>query len=238
MPARKPPLQSGQAAVGVDALIALPGAPGSIIRGTFVTGGAYQTGTGIGQVIDGKYAEGGKNIALGSLAVFGGVAGSKVVDKPGGGIISPESSIWQTGKIGNSFTKSEGSLTGAVTKLEAGMTQENIRSLNRENESAQMLSKSGFYVEQNPKVAGDKKPDYRINGEIFDNYAPKSSSVRNVWSGIKEKIDKGQTENVVINISDTKVSVPALQQQLTNWPIMGLDKVIVVDKSGNVIRIK
>lgn len=72
-------VQSGQAAVGVDALIALPGAPGSIIRGTFVTGGAYQTGTGIGQVIDGKYAEGGKNIALGSLAVFGGVAGVKLL---------------------------------------------------------------------------------------------------------------------------------------------------------------
>ncbi|CNC67803.1 adhesin [Yersinia similis] len=117
-------VQSGQAAVGVDALIALPGAPGSIIRGTFVTGGAYQTGKGIGQVIDGKYAEGGKNIALGSLAVFGGVAGSKVVDKPGGGIISPKSSIWQTGKIGNTIAKSDGLLTGHVTKTTPQMTND------------------------------------------------------------------------------------------------------------------
>nr|WP_308808481.1 hypothetical protein [Providencia sp. PROV011] len=118
------------------------------------------------------------------------------------------------------------------------MTKENIRSLNRENESAQILSKSGFHVEQNPIVAGKKDPDYRINGEIFDNYAPKSGSVRNIHSEVKRKVTSGQTTNVVINMSDTTVSVPAIQQQLTKWPIVGLDKVIVVDKSGNAIRIK
>ncbi|MEQ4454236.1 hypothetical protein ABNT06_22880 [Kosakonia sacchari] len=83
-----------------------------------------------------------------------------------------------------------------------------------------------------------KDPDYRVNGEIFDNYAPSSSSVRNIWSGIKEKINSGQTQNVVINMSDTKVPLPVLQQQLSKWPIMGLDKVIVVDKSGNAVRVK
>lgn len=57
-------------------------------------------------------------------------------------------------------------------------------------------------------------------------------------SGVKEKIGSGQTTNVVINMSDTKVSVPALQQQLTKWPIMGLEKVVIIDKSGNTIRIK
>ncbi|WP_196302247.1 hypothetical protein [Yersinia pseudotuberculosis] len=118
------------------------------------------------------------------------------------------------------------------------MTKENIRSLNRENESAQILAKSGFHVEQNPIVSGRKNPDYKINGEIFDNYAPKSSSVRNIWTEVKGKIDKRQTNNVVINMSDTKVSAPELQRQLTKWPIMGLDKVIVIDKSGNAIRVK
>lgn len=39
-------------------------------------------------------------------------------------------------------------------------------------------------------------------------------------------------------MSDTKVSVPELQQQLTKWPIMGLDKVIIIDKSGNAVRVK
>ena len=64
-------------------------------------------------------------------------------------------------------------MTGHVTKVTPQMTKENIRSLNRENESAQILSKSGFHVEQNPAVLGNKDPDYRINGEIFDKYAPK-----------------------------------------------------------------
>ncbi|HHQ6582042.1 TPA: hypothetical protein ACSTJ2_004078 [Serratia fonticola] len=118
------------------------------------------------------------------------------------------------------------------------MTKENIRSLNRENESAQILSQSGFYVEQNPSIAGRKNPDYRINGEIFDNYAPKSSNVRNIYSEVKRKVVTGQTTNVVINMADTKVSLPTLQSQLNQWPIMGLDKVIVIDKAGNAIWIK
>ncbi|USR65132.1 VENN motif pre-toxin domain-containing protein [Providencia stuartii] len=88
-------VQSGQAAVGADALVALPGVPGSIIRGTLIAGGSYQTGTGIGQVIEGNYTDGGINIGLGSLAVFGGIAGNKVVEKPTGGIVSPETTIVQ-----------------------------------------------------------------------------------------------------------------------------------------------
>lgn len=231
-------VQSGQAAVGTDVLVALPGVPGSIIRNTLIAGGSYQTGTGIGQVIEGNYTEGGINIGLGSLAVFGAIAGNKVVEKPTGGIVFPETNVWQTGTIGNAIPKSEGSLTGHVTKTTPQMTKENIRSLDRENESAQILSKSGFHVEQNPIVAGKKDPDYRINGEIFDNYAPKSGSVRNIWTEVKGKINEGQTNNVVINMSDTKVSAPELQQQFTKWPIMGLDKIIIIDKTGNAIRVK
>lgn len=232
-------VQSGQAALGTDALLALPGAPGIIARSTLAAGGGYQTGTGIGQVVDGNYGEGALNIGLGTAAIFGGITGNNVIGKTDGAIASlGNSNIWQTGSIGNVITKSEGALTGPVTKMESGMTKENIRSLNRENESAKILSQSGFYVEQNPSIAGRKNPDYRINGEIFDHYAPKSSSVRNIWTEVKGKIDEGQTTNVVINISDTKVSMKALQNQFSQWPVLGMDKLIVIDKSGNAIRVK
>lgn len=232
-------VQSGQAALGTDALLALPGAPGIIARSTLAAGGGYQTGTGIGQVVDGNYGEGALNIGLGTATIFGGVAGNNVIGKTDSAIASPgNSSIWQAGSIGNVIAKSEGALTGPVTKMESGMTKENIRSLNRENESAKILSQSGFYVEQNPSVAGNKNPDYRINGEIFDHYAPKSSSVRNIWTEVKGKIDEGQTTNVVINISDTKVSMKALQNQFSKWPVLGMDKLIIIDKSGNAIRVK
>ncbi|MBN6362041.1 hypothetical protein JZM27_12435 [Providencia huaxiensis] len=228
-----------QAMIGTDALLAGPGRASQLMRLALISGGSYQTGTGLAQIADGKIADGLINVGLGGLAVSGGYLGNKVTTgKPSGGIVSPESNVWQTGTIGNVITKSDGLLTGHVTKVTPQMTKENIRSLNRENESAQILSKSGFHVEQNPAVLGNKDPDYRINGEIFDNYAPKSSSVRNIWSEVKGKIDKGQTNNVVINMSDTKVSVPELQQQLTKWPIMGLDKVIIIDKSGNAVRVK
>ncbi len=232
-------VQSGQAAVGTDALMVLPGVPGALVRGTVAAGGAYQTGTGVGQIADGNYGEGALNIGLGTAAIFGSVAGQSTISKPNGTIVTPgDASIWQNSTIGNAIAKSEGVLTGRQTPIDQKMTHENIRSLNRENESAQILSQSGFHVEQNPYVPGRKDPDYRINGEIFDNYAPSSSSVRNIWSGVKEKIDSGQTKNVVINMSDTNVSIPALQQQLSKWPIMGLNKVIIIDKSGNVVRIR
>ncbi|MDE1479832.1 hypothetical protein KKJ01_16740 [Xenorhabdus bovienii] len=231
-------IQSGQAIIGADALMILPGNPGLLARGTLVASGAHQAGTGIGQMIEGQYGEGATNIGLGSLVIFGHAAANKAVTNANGAIVSPSNNIWQTGAIGNAITKSEGVLTEPVTKVTPQMTKENIRSLNRENESAQILAQSGFHVEQNPHILGRKNPDYRINGEVFDNYAPKSGSVRNIWTGVKEKVDKEQTRNVVINMSDTKVSLPVLQEQFTKWPIMGLDKVIIIDKSSNAIRVK
>ncbi|MEN4890618.1 VENN motif pre-toxin domain-containing protein [Erwinia billingiae] len=82
-------VQSGQAALGTDALLALPGAPGIIARSTLAVGGGYQTGIGIGQVVDGKYGEGALNIGLGTAAIFGGVAGNSVITKTETAIVSP-----------------------------------------------------------------------------------------------------------------------------------------------------
>ena len=82
-------VQSGQAALGTDALLALPCAPGIIARSTLAAGGGYQTGTGIGQVVDGNYGEGALNIGLGTAAIFGGVAGNSLITKTETGIVSP-----------------------------------------------------------------------------------------------------------------------------------------------------
>lgn len=108
----------------------------------------------------------------------------------------------------------------------------------RENESAQILANNGYHVEQNPIIPGLKNPDYKINGEIFDNIAPKTNSVRNIYDRALEKINAGQTKSVVINLADTKVSVGDLQKQFNDWPMKGLDKVIVIDQSGKPTRIK
>ncbi|WP_392558254.1 CdiA C-terminal domain-containing protein [Orbus mooreae] len=131
-----------------------------------------------------------------------------------------------------------GSLTGFQTKLPSNATAENIRSLVRENETAKILSQNGYHVEQNPITSGAKNPDYKINGEIFDNYAPSSSNIRNIWREVDKKVQKGQTNSVVINLADSKATVIDLQRQFIDWPIKGLDKVIVIDQSGKIVKIK
>ncbi|MGV8001695.1 hypothetical protein QPK14_06015 [Photorhabdus temperata subsp. temperata] len=115
-------VHSGQAAVGTDALMALPGTPGTLIRGSLVAGGSYQTGTGIGQVIDGKYADGMTNMSLGSLAIFGGVAGNKAVTKPTDGIISPNKlTIQESSRVLDKKTHTSiPKVTAELTEKETG----------------------------------------------------------------------------------------------------------------------
>jgi len=240
-------VQSGQAAIGTDALLALPGAPGIIARSTLAAGGGCQAGTGIGQVIDGNYSNGALNIGLGTAAIFGSMAAQSAISKPGGtNFISGDTSLSRNSTIGNAEAAAAdnvgnattGSLSGQPTKLPPNASAENIRSLQRENEGAVILSQNGYHVEQNPVTAGVKNPDYKNNGEVFDNIAPKTNSVRNIYDRALEKVNSGQTNNVVINLADTKASVSDLQKQFSDWPIKGLEKVIVIDQSGKPIRIK
>ncbi|MDM5148238.1 hypothetical protein [Aeromonas salmonicida] len=72
-------IQSGQAAVGTDALLALPGNLGTILRSSVAAGGAYQAGTGVGQLIEGQNVDGLINAGLGTAAIFGSVAANKVI---------------------------------------------------------------------------------------------------------------------------------------------------------------
>jgi hypothetical protein len=61
--------------------------------------------------------------------------------------------------------------TGNPTFINEKEAPENKLALQRENESARTLARTGYAIEQNPTVPGDKNPDYRIEGKIFDNLA-------------------------------------------------------------------
>ena len=50
-----------------------------------------------------------------------------------------------------------------------------------------------------------------------------------------KKIDKGQTKNVVINISDSNINIGTLKTQFAKFPIDGLENIIVIDKNSNII---
>lgn len=108
------------------------------------------------------------------------------------------------------------------------------RSIQRENDSADILAREGYDVEQNPTVDGLMNPDYRINGEIYDNYAPSTDNPRNIWSEVHGKIERGQTQNVVINLQDSAVDLDALRQQFSDWPIEGLNDIVVIQPNGTV----
>ncbi len=125
---------------------------------------------------------------------------------------------------------------GHSTRIREQDDAETKRSLQRENESATTLAKAGYKVEQNPGVPGDKNPDYKIEGEVFDNYAPKTANARNIASEIQGKIDKEQTERVVLNLADSNVDPEKLRAQLRDWPIEGLKEIKVIDKNGNVVN--
>ncbi|MBS0221260.1 MAG: hypothetical protein JSR91_11015 [Proteobacteria bacterium] len=131
-----------------------------------------------------------------------------------------------------------GVLSGTPAKIRSQDDSETTRGLTRENESARFLADKGYNVEQSPKVPGSKNPDYRINGEVYDNYAPaKNTSVRNVAGRIQNKVTSGQTERVVVNLDDSSITPEQLLGQLTKYPIPGLRSVIAISpKSGAIMH--
>lgn len=125
--------------------------------------------------------------------------------------------------------------SGNPTRIPSNESPENKLALQRENESAEILAKDGYNVEQQPGVPGIKNPDYRIEGQIFDNYAPTTENARNIAKGIQKKVDTGQADRIVLNLSDSPVDLAKMSAQFHDWPIQGLKEVKVIDAQGNVI---
>ncbi|MFD0589129.1 hypothetical protein ACFQZE_14095 [Paenibacillus sp. GCM10027627] len=129
---------------------------------------------------------------------------------------------------------------GYKTTIRENMDNETKRSLSRENEAAEILSKNGYDVEQNPKISDTHKdPDYLIKGTIFDCYSPKGeTSPRAIASQIeKKKIREGQTRRVVLNLGDWDGDINELKKQFNDWPVKNLDEVIVITKDKTIIHL-
>lgn len=178
------------------------------------------------------HGAGGQGSASGAGS-SGGAGGSGGRTTPGGADEEPEpGSRWtQPSGVPDPGAAPGGRRTRIGPKQDAAVT----RSLRRENDSADILARAGYQVEQNPAVPGAKNPDYKIEGKVFDNYAPGGSNVRNIASEIQGKVDKGQTERVVLNMADSKADLEKMRKQLNDWPIQGLQEVIVIDKHGQVV---
>ena len=191
--------------------------------------GRSTSGTTPGPIIGDLNADGTVSIRPGNAVGVQPQPGSSVAVTTGRPVV--------TGVGGNGGVAGE--LTGTRTVIPPLSDVATTRSLIRENESADILASNGYKVEQNPPtLPNGKNPDYVVNGQVFDNYAPSTSSVRNAWSEIDKKVARGQANNVVVNLADSSISPAALREQVMNYPIPGLKQVIIIDKSGTPIVIK
>ena len=113
--------------------------------------------------------------------------------------------------------------------------------IEKENEAAKVLAKNGYVVEQNPIVPGSRNPDYLIEGEVFDCYTPQNlNSARGIASVIQGKIDSGQTNRIILNLSIWQKNggnVDDIINQLNAWPIDGLIEVKIINQYNEVIDI-
>ena len=85
-----------------------------------------------------------------------------------------------------------------------------------------------------PPKSNGTKPDYRINGEYYDCYAPNSASARNIATNLKnQKVNREQADRIVLNLDDTSVTIEVMKKQLSDWPVPGLKQIIAI-KGGDV----
>ena len=134
---------------------------------------------------------------------------------------------------------------GETEKVRPNSAPENIRGLTRQNEAAETLAKNGYRVEQQPKLTStdrmsnpwlkaEKKPDFKVEGEIFDAYTPdKNTSAKNIRDYIEGKVERKQTRRIVLNLDDNSINLNSLKKEIWEKPILELEQILVV-KNGKV----
>ncbi|MBI5623038.1 MAG: diguanylate cyclase [Elusimicrobia bacterium] len=128
--------------------------------------------------------------------------------------------------------KAVGKLTGEPAKIGPKEDPEVVRSLNRQNETAQTLYKNGYVVDQRGTAEG---ADFSVNGAELDCYAPKTDKPRAIWHVVKVKVlVKKQGRGVVLDLDDSAVSLEALRSQFERFPVEGLKDILVV-RGGQVV---
>ena len=125
-------------------------------------------------------------------------------------------------------------LSGRRAKISERDDPETRRGLYRENESADVVYAAGHSVEQKPIIEGRTNPDYIIDGEIFDNYAPITENLRTIHDTVSRKVQRNQAENIVLNLRDSKFTELDIELLFMSEPVEGLNRFWIVDRSGRL----
>ncbi|MEV6626653.1 hypothetical protein AB0M83_29290 [Amycolatopsis sp. NPDC051106] len=111
---------------------------------------------------------------------------------------------------------------------------ENRENLRIENDSATVLAKAGYRIDQNPPevgVNGRSNPDYKMEGKLWDNYAPRDNR-ETIRRELRKKV-KEQTPYIVINMERSTMSLADMKALLPT--VKGLTEVKIIDKNGAII---
>ena len=114
------------------------------------------------------------------------------------------------------------------------------RGTQRQNETAKLLADEGCDIEMLPEdetntygLKEKSKPDYLIEGEVYDCYSPSTGNMNTIRKEISGKT-KEQAPNIVMNLDDSPLSIEQLVDNLKGNKITRLKKLIVI-KDGKVV---
>lgn len=101
-----------------------------------------------------------------------------------------------------------------------------------------ILTNYGYCAEINEISPDIKVPFYKIDGEFFYSYTPFAQDMSFMLSGFRKIIKQAEPKNIVINLTDSSVSLDKLKRKLLDKFGNKLDKILIIDKSGSVIKLK
>lgn len=124
---------------------------------------------------------------------------------------------------------------GVPAEIPADARPQDAVGLQSENDTAILLAKLGYDIEQNPDwQPGDsfdpaKNPDYRIQGDIFDHLAPQTARAGRICARIAGKVTSGQADRIIVDFSRTSAAPGEVAELLASTRVIpGLKEVVAV----------
>ncbi|WP_303289032.1 hypothetical protein [Marinobacter sp. SS5-14b] len=134
------------------------------------------------------------------------------------------------------MTVKPGTLRGTPELPHPNANADMVRSLVRQNESAEILSDRGLDVAHLPNM-GKKggNPDLDINSRPADVYSPKSKNPNTIRDNMIHKVEH-QAPDIVLNITDSPLSSADILKFLDEKPVNGLKNLYLID--GEIVLLR
>ncbi|MFC4335230.1 CdiA C-terminal domain-containing protein [Salininema proteolyticum] len=105
-----------------------------------------------------------------------------------------------------------------------------------ENSAAIVIAREGYEIVQNPpEKPNGRRPDFLIEGEYWDCYAPTSPDVNTVRKAVSFKVKKGQADRIILDLRTAPVSMDDLKHRFETRPVKNLREVKIISQEGEVV---